>query len=154
MHLFSSKHDVNVILKKILPHQRLIMNTSFDISRDKSLLWLMAIVCRLMCRGKLLLPAFDFLYSAKLSSTRRTSGFDRDLCASLLCFGFTVHCALRRHAEQSQTDSIPDVWRICWAVYLCDIHQLIDALARHHYYGTLFSCSTSADSSGYDGSQT
>ena len=36
--------------EKILPHQRLIMNTSFDISRDKSLLWLMAIVCGL-CAG-------------------------------------------------------------------------------------------------------
>jgi predicted MFS family arabinose efflux permease len=32
------------------PNQRLTMNTSFDISRDKSLLWLMAIVCGL-CAG-------------------------------------------------------------------------------------------------------
>ncbi len=105
MHLFSSKHDVNVILKNT-PSSKAHYEYFFNISRDRSLLWLMAIVCGL-CAGAnyYCQPLISSIQQS--SSARRTSGFDRNLCASFLCFGFTVHCALRRHAEQSQTDCIP-----------------------------------------------
>ncbi len=114
------------------------MNTSFDISRDKSLLWLMAIVCGL-CAGA------NYYCQPLISSIQQSFQAPEEQVALTVTFA-QVSYALGLLFIVPLGDMLNKAKLIPFLMF--------GASAGYHYYGTLFCRSTSADSSGYDGSQT
>lgn len=75
------------------------MQSSIDISKDRSLLWLMAIACGL-CAGanyycQPLIRSIQQYYQVPESQVALSS----HICTSILCTRFIIYCPCRRYCQ-------------------------------------------------------